>query len=76
MPKIERLTEELNNKISSENANGSYFNGAYDEKNILRRKAETGERSIWHTPIVQDIEKIMNCPYFSRYADKTQVYSL
>ena len=76
MPKMERLTEELNYKMQCENANGGYFNGAYDEKNILRRKAEAGENSIWHTPFVQDIEKIMNCPYFSRYADKTQVYSL
>ena len=76
MPKFERLTEELNKKMQSENANGGYFNGAYDERNILRRKAEEGERSILRTPFVQDIEKIMNCPYFSRYADKTQVYSL
>ena len=40
MPKMERLTEELNKKIQCENASGSYFNGAYDEKNILRRKAQ------------------------------------
>ena len=76
MPKIERLTEELNHKMQRENADGSYFNGAYDEKNILRRKADGGVSTIWRTPFVQDIEKIMNCPYFSRYADKTQVYSL
>ncbi|MBO5736737.1 MAG: HD domain-containing protein [Clostridia bacterium] len=76
MPKMERLTEALNYKMQRENANGGYFNGAYDEKNILRRRVEMGESSIWHTPFVQDIEKIMNCPYFSRYADKTQVYSL
>ena len=76
MPKMERLTEELNQKIQSENADGSYFKGAYNEKNILRRTAEIEEKSVWRTPFVQDIEKIMNCPYFSRYADKTQVYSL
>ena len=76
MPKFERLTEELNKKMQCENANGDYFNGAYDEKNILRRKTEKGESSIWRTPFVQDIDKIMHCPYFSRYADKTQVYSL
>ena len=76
MPKIERLTEELNNKMQSENASGSYFNGAYDEKNVLRRKADGVETNVWRTPFVQDIDKIMNCPYFSRYADKTQVYSL
>ena len=76
MPKIERLTEELNNKMQRENADGSYFNGAYDEKNIHRRRTDGGASTIWRTPFAQDIEKIMNCPYFSRYADKTQVYSL
>ena len=76
MPKLERLTEQLNSKMQSENENGCYFNGAYDEKNILRRKAEGGENSVWRTPFVQDIDKIMHCPYFSRYAAKTQVYSL
>ena len=58
MPKIERLTEELNNKMQRENADGSYFNGAYDEKNILRRKADGGVSTIWRTPFVQDIEKL------------------
>lgn len=76
MPKFERLTDELDNRIKCENTDGSYFKGAYKEENILRRTAEGGEQSVWHTPFVQDIEKIMNCPYFSRYADKTQVYSL
>ena len=75
MPNFERLTEQLNQKIRCENADGSYFNGAYDEKNVLRRQAGE-ELSLWRTPFVQDIDKIMNCPYFSRYADKTQVYSL
>lgn len=76
MPNYERLSEELNKKIEGENANGSYFHGAYDEKNILRRTVEKDVQNVWQTPFIRDIDKIMHCPYFSRYADKTQVYSL
>ncbi|MBQ2701969.1 MAG: HD domain-containing protein [Clostridia bacterium] len=49
---------------------------AYDERKVLRRIVEEEENSVWRTPFLRDIEKIMHCPYFSRYADKTQVYSL
>jgi dGTPase len=37
---------------------------------------ETERRSSWRNPFLNDIDTIMHCPYFSRYADKTQVYSL
>lgn len=76
MPNYERLSQELNKKIECENADGSYFHVAYEERNILRRRVETTAPSVWQTPFVRDIDKIMHCPYFSRYADKTQVYSL
>ena len=76
MPKNEKLSEELNKKIARENAEGSFVNRAYDEGKILRRHAEKETLSAWQTPFIQDIDKIMHCPYFSRYADKTQVYSL
>ncbi|MDE6690631.1 MAG: HD domain-containing protein, partial [Clostridia bacterium] len=31
--------------------------------------------SVWRTAFIRDIDKIMNCPYYNRYADKTQVFS-
>lgn len=51
-------------------------NRAFDEKNAVRRYAESTQTSSWKGPFLQDIDKIMHCPYFSRYADKTQVFSL
>ena len=42
----------------------------------FRRHTETERRSSWRNPFLNDIDTIMHCPYFSRYADKTQVYSL
>ncbi|MDE7257459.1 MAG: HD domain-containing protein, partial [Clostridia bacterium] len=31
--------------------------------------------TVWRPAFVRDIDKIMNCPYYNRYADKTQVFS-
>lgn len=49
---------------------------AFDESNAIRRRAENKPQSGWKGPFLQDVDKIMHCPYFSRYADKTQVFSL
>ena len=51
-------------------------NRAFDEKAALRRYAENSDKIGWKGPFLRDIDKIMHCPYFSRYADKTQVFSL
>ena len=49
---------------------------AFDEKTALRRYEEESDKIGWKGPFLRDIDKIMHCPYFSRYADKTQVFSL
>lgn len=51
-------------------------NGAFDERAALRRYEEEADKKGWKGPFLRDIDKIMHCPYFSRYADKTQVFSL
>ncbi len=76
MSKYEVLSKELIEKIEKENQTASAFNAGFDENKLLRRTAETQEKSVWCNPFMRDIDKIMHCPYFSRYADKTQVYSL
>ena len=75
MPKYEALSKELIEKIEYERATGRGENFAFDEGNLQRRTAEKAG-GFWATPFVRDIDKIMHSPYFSRYADKTQVYSL
>jgi dGTPase len=75
MPKYEALSKELIEKIEYERATGSGESFAFDEGNLQRRTAEKAG-AFWATPFVCDIDKIMHSPYFSRYADKTQVYSL
>ena len=51
-------------------------NRAFNEKSALRRYTEEADNGGWKGPFLRDIDKIMHCPYFSRYADKTQVFSL
>ena len=74
MSNYKTLSKELQQKINAEKNGVSPF--AFDEGNTLRRHAETGSDFSYQGEIVRDIEKIIHCPYFSRYADKTQVYSL
>ena len=76
MPKYEALSKELTSRIEKETRENSYQKLAFNEKDILRRVDETGSKIFWSTPFIRDIDKIMHSPYFSRYADKTQVYSL
>ena len=52
------------------------FIAAFEGQNAVRRNAETIPQNAWNNPFLHDIDKIMHCPYFNRYADKTQVYSL
>ena len=76
MPKYEALSKGLSSKIERENREHSYEKLAFDEGQILRRVDETDAGVFWSTPFIRDIDKIMHSPNFSRYADKTQVYSL
>ena len=49
----------------------------FDSTAITRRSSlakDTG--SVWRPPFVHDIDKILHCPYYNRYTDKTQVFSL
>ncbi len=78
MPNYETLSENLINKIQTENKTSSYNVVGFENENIVRRTAEMGmdHTNIWRNAFMQDIDRIMRCPFFSRYADKTQVYSL
>lgn len=47
----------------------------YDDREI-RRNTDHDIPTLWRPAYVRDCEKIMNCPYYNRYTDKTQVFSL
>ena len=74
--RLEMLSEQLNQKIrGDERAEKSAWVGFADSAAVRRILAQ-GEGGFWCNPFVQDVNKIMHSPYFNRYADKTQVYSL
>lgn len=76
VPKYENLSPELTARMESENKDMTYVDMSFDDSNVIRRHPESDVANVWRTPFIRDIDKIMHCPYFNRYADKTQVYSL
>lgn len=77
MPKYELLSKAISAKIENEKLTGQYKKVAFEDKNVVRRKnVAKDEPSVWRPVFVHDIDKIMHCPYYNRYTDKTQVFSL
>ncbi len=73
----EELSPYITEKIQRERAEGSFKRVAFDDGMALRRVDNPHDRAtVLRPPFVRDIDKIMNCPYYNRYADKTQVFSL
>ena len=75
MLKYETLSKELSERIEYEYKTSTYKNMGFDSDGVIRRRAENDKANVWRKPFIRDIDKVMHCPYFSRYADKTQVFS-
>lgn len=76
-PKYELLSEEISCKIQADRSTGTMPQVGFDNNNIIRRNMSPRDKaSIWRPPFVHDIDKILHCPYYNRYTDKTQVFSL
>ena len=77
MLKYETLSAEVSKQIEQDQAALLARPFAFDSKHIVRRNALTKDKAtIWRPPFVHDIDKILHCPYYNRYTDKTQVFSL
>ncbi len=48
---------------------------AFDERKALRRRAGHDNPNAWRGAFVRDVDKILHSAYYSRFADKTQVFS-
>lgn len=75
MLKYEQLSPEITEKIESDRANNTLPQLAFNENKVLRRDNERDKATIIRPPFIRDIDKIMHCPFYNRYADKTQVLS-
>ena len=75
MPK-EKLSEELSARIAQEQASGTYVDLAFKDSMVIRRRSHKEETPVWRPKLARDIDRIMYSPYYNRYTDKTQVFSL
>lgn len=72
----EDLSDKLKARMERERAEGTFCSFAFSDRAAVRRNDNPHDRAtIWRPAFVRDIDKIMNCPYYNRYADKTQVFS-
>ena len=77
MPKYEVLSQEIADRIAEAKRTGIHPNMAFDDAQVVRRRNIARDNAtIWRPTFVHDIDKIMHCPYYNRYTDKTQVFSL
>ena len=77
MPKYEVLSPELVAHMALDRQDGTASRMGYHNTDVIRRKSiATDSASIWRPPFVHDIDKILHCPFYNRYTDKTQVFSL
>ena len=77
MSNYEVLSKDLSLLMQKEKQNNTYKKVAFDENKVVRRKNNPhDDATVWRTAFVRDVDKIINCPYYNRYADKTQVFSL
>ena len=75
MLKYEKLSDEITVKIDNDRKNSFITKMAFDENNVIRRDNDRDKANIIRTAFIRDIDKIIHCPYYNRYADKTQVFS-
>lgn len=72
----ENLSQETVSRIENDIINGTRPSFGFCEGDVIRRVPSDKDRAnIWRTAFVRDIDKILHCPYYNRYADKTQVFS-
>lgn len=76
MAKYNSLSDELQKRIREDRAKGLANPYAFKDENVVRREPDHDIANIWRPAFVRDAEKIMHCPYYVRYMDKTQVFSL
>jgi len=71
MPNYENLSEEIAEKVALQEKNPY----AFCDENAIRRNENHDKPTVIRPPFIRDCDKILHCPFYNRYADKTQVFS-
>lgn len=75
MLKYESLSDRTAKRIEKDRAGNTMPDVSFNEKYVIRRNSDHDRANVLRTAFIRDIDKIMHCPYYNRYADKTQVFS-
>ena len=75
-PTYYNLSEELQERIRKDRAEHRENPYACRDESVIRRNMDHDRANLWRPAFVRDTEKIMNVPFYNRYSDKTQVFSL
>lgn len=73
--KYESLSAEIAEIMQADIKNHTRPQVGFCEENVIRRNDRRDRANVLRTAFIRDIDKIMHCPYYNRYADKTQVFS-
>ena len=76
MSRYDVLSEITEKRIKDDMASNTLPRFGFDDAKAVRRDNGRDTPSVWRPAFVRDIDKIMHCPFYSRYTDKTQVFSL
>lgn len=76
MANYKKLSNTMENLMLEDSKNGSKPTFYCPDERAIRRKTDVDKASVWRTAFIRDVDKILNCPFYNRYADKTQVFSL
>ena len=76
MAKYISLSKELQERIHADRAVGWKNPYACTNDMVIRRDDTHDRANLWRPAFVRDCEKILHIPYYNRYSDKTQVFSL
>lgn len=76
MSRYDVLSEITEKRIKDDIANNTLPRFGFDDAKAVRRDSGRDTPSVWRPAFVRDIDKIMHCPFYNRYTDKTQVFSL
>ena len=72
----ERLSPALSQRMEQEKKTHSYTDFSFPDEAAVRRYATGKPDTVWRPAFAKDIDKILYSPYYNRYTDKTQVFSL
>ena len=73
--KYDNLSKELSLRIEEDRIKGRRPSVGFPDHMALRRRMDHDKPSVWRPAFVRDVDKILHSAYYSRFADKTQVFS-